>query len=534
VLARVFASLLCLLGAASAGLGVASATVWRPSDTLTASTSATGFLVTDPGVLDLAGDSVTVTARAAGPVVIALGTTGDVDAWVGGSRATHVTGLTSRTELATSVGKGATTPSSTMSAGTTSPSATASAAPTSPSATASAAPTSPSATASAGTTSPSASPTAAPTSSSGTAALPAETNDPTGSDLWVRQVTGEGTAELTWQRTDGRWSLLVAAPKGGLVDLTLSWPQTVTTPWLRPGIAAGGVLVVLGAAWWVLLLVRARRGSAGTRRVRQPSRRRVAPEADVPAAGPAEPVTAAARPAGRHSSHAASAPADEPTPAPAPTGRTRHGRRAAPVEVPVEVPGVGPVVRPAELPVPVADVPATTEPPVDVPASAITVPLTRRALREMREREARQGEAQRATGSEGAHGEPQPENGAAPAVVASGSTPHAVTYAPGAFSGEVAGPTDAARTVAEPSVPAPAAPKGRGTRRGPLSRLRRRRPVEPEPWSTEPEPLEPVALPEPPAASGPSADAWRRAWGLPGATSQPGQAAGADDQEEGR
>ncbi len=76
---------------------MASATVWRPSDTLTASTSATGYLVTDPGVLDLAGDSVTVTAHAAGPVVIALGTTGDVDAWVGESRATHVTGLTSRT-----------------------------------------------------------------------------------------------------------------------------------------------------------------------------------------------------------------------------------------------------------------------------------------------------------------------------------------------------------------------------------------------------------------------------------------------------
>ena len=101
MLPRVIASLLCLLGAVAAGLGVASATVWRPSDTLSASASSDTYLVTDPGVLDLAADRVTVVAHASGPVVVALGRTADVEAWVGTDPATRVTGLASRTELAT-------------------------------------------------------------------------------------------------------------------------------------------------------------------------------------------------------------------------------------------------------------------------------------------------------------------------------------------------------------------------------------------------------------------------------------------------
>ena len=111
-------------------------------------------------------------------------------------------------------------------------------------------------------------------------------------------------------------------------------------------------------------------------------------------------------------------------------------------------------------------------------------------------------------------------DGAAPAAVASGPTQPDVTTTgnPGRPGrGARPGRADRRRAVVARRCPRPAAPTGRGTRRGPFSRLRRRRTVEPEPWPTEPEPLEPVALPEPPAASGPSADAWRRAWGLPGA-----------------
>ncbi len=329
----------------------------------------------------------------------------------------------------------------------------------------------------------------------------------------------------------------------------MSWPQTVTTPWLRPGITAGVVLVVFGVVWWALLLIRARRRSAATRRVMRPSRPTAVPEAGLPASGSPEPLIAVARPVGRHSSHTAGAPADESTQTPA--GR-RHGRRAAPVVVPAAEPVEVAAIQPAVLPVSAA--PSSAQPAVDAPApdgaapesaapdsaapdSAApdsAVPLTRRALREMREREARQ----RAAGS--GHGQPQPDAAAEPVAVASGPAQPDVTDVTdgvGTPAAQAAAPAQAEPTAGEPSwpaVPAEAAPTGRGTRRGPFSRLRRRRTVEPEPWPTEPEPVEPVALPEPPAASGPSADAWRRAWGLPGAGPNPGSGTGTDDEEDGR
>ena len=35
--------------------------------------------------------------------------------------------------------------------------------------------------------------------------------DPAGSDLWVDETTGNGSAELVWTPRDGRWTLLAAA-----------------------------------------------------------------------------------------------------------------------------------------------------------------------------------------------------------------------------------------------------------------------------------------------------------------------------------
>src|SRR5690606_30742622 len=104
VLARVLASLLCLVGAAAIALGVASATAWRGSDTLVASAQAapgSTLILTEPGVLAMAADEVSVEASA-GPgdtVVLALGRTPDVEAWVGTDAHTVVTGLADWTTL---------------------------------------------------------------------------------------------------------------------------------------------------------------------------------------------------------------------------------------------------------------------------------------------------------------------------------------------------------------------------------------------------------------------------------------------------
>ncbi|WP_129338473.1 hypothetical protein [Cellulomonas endophytica] len=219
MLTRPFAAVLAAVGVVLVLLGVASATLWRADDVLTATaTSRTPLLVTDPGVLELGGDPVTVrvTAPDDAPVVLAVGRDTDVLGWVGTDPWTRVTGLSSWDALATSAGgEGA-------AAGV-------------------------------------ASSTAAEPSAGTDAAAPAPAPDPSGSDLWVTQVSGTGSAELVWPRPDeGRWLLLAATTGSGDPTLSLSWPRVVTTPWLWPLVTAGALLVLVALAVWVRAGRRAR------------------------------------------------------------------------------------------------------------------------------------------------------------------------------------------------------------------------------------------------------------------------------------
>ncbi|MFF1529675.1 hypothetical protein [Cellulomonas sp. NPDC058312] len=223
MLQRLIAALLGLLGVASVGLGVASATAWRADDPLIATAAPGGdvrTLVTDPGVLELAGDPVTVTVRAEGsPVVLAIGRDTDVTGWVGSDPYTRVTGLSDWHTLATTAGEPATDAPSTD----------------------------PSADAAAATPVPE--PSASAPAADGSAATAA---DPTGSDMWVVETSGDGSASLEWPAQDGRWSLIAVSLGDTAPTLDLSWPQTVTTPWLWPGVALGVLLLAVAA----ILLVR--------------------------------------------------------------------------------------------------------------------------------------------------------------------------------------------------------------------------------------------------------------------------------------
>ncbi|RHA44625.1 hypothetical protein D1825_00255, partial [Cellulomonas rhizosphaerae] len=205
------------------GLGVASATVWRADDVLVATATTTDHLiVTDPGVLELGGDPVTIraTTSSGDPVVLAIGRDTDVAGWVGTDAHTQVSGLAGWHELDT----------------------TAVAADPSASASPSASP-SPSASASA-SAKPSASATAAPSDETDDSAAA----DPTDSDLWVAQATGDGSARLVWPTQPGRWSLLVAGTGDSAPTLSLSWPRVVTTPWLWPLVILGALLALAAAA----------------------------------------------------------------------------------------------------------------------------------------------------------------------------------------------------------------------------------------------------------------------------------------------
>ncbi|MCC2310083.1 hypothetical protein [Cellulomonas chengniuliangii] len=235
MLHRLTAAVLSALGLLVMGLGVASATVWRGDDVLVATATpddGTQLLVADPGVLEMAGDPVTVTVEASGdtPVAIAIGRDTDVAGWVGQDAHLRVTGLAAWDQLRTEEVEGS-TPAPTAEDVAEEPEAP-----------------------------PAEGVEAAPADEAAAEpAVPAA--DPRGSDLWVAEASGNGSATLTWTDEPGRWSLLVASVGSEPPTLTLSWPRTVTTPWLVPSLAVGGLLLVVGILLGVRQWRRGRRGA---------------------------------------------------------------------------------------------------------------------------------------------------------------------------------------------------------------------------------------------------------------------------------
>lgn len=192
MLRRIIAYVLVALGVVVIAAAIASATVWKSSDSVAATLESgdVALVVTAPGVLDMVADQVTVTATApeGSPVTLAIGRDTDVAGWVGDAAHVQVTGLGSWTSLSSEVVDGA-----------------------------------------------------------------AEAPSPAGSDMWVAEETGTGEVTLSWTQADGRWSLLAATDgTAPAPTITLTWPQDVRTPFLVPGIVLGGILLVAGLAMIVL------------------------------------------------------------------------------------------------------------------------------------------------------------------------------------------------------------------------------------------------------------------------------------------
>ncbi len=228
VLRRTLGIILIILGLASAGLGVASATVWRESDTVVATAQPQGdgtLVVSDPGVLELVGSDVTIEATnpGGGQVTVVVGRDIDVEGWVGYDHSTRIRGLTDWTRLATSAVE----------------------------------------------------PEIPEPAEGQEAPVPGVGADPHGNDMWVADATGEGTVSLRWTDRAGRWSLLAAGvgenAQAPVVELT--WPREVTTPYLWPAVGAAAVLLLAGL---FLLMFR-----------RRPASRRTGTD-DAPKTSPAE------------------------------------------------------------------------------------------------------------------------------------------------------------------------------------------------------------------------------------------------------
>lgn len=395
MLQRVIGWVLVALGVVSASLGVASATVWRPDDLVTASSSGTGattLLMVEPGVLDLVSDDVTVTATRpdGGEIAVALGREVDVRGWVGSDAHLSVTGLATWDRLATTLVAGETTPLKPADDETTKP-------------------------ADDKTTTPSddgsAAATPEPATVVGTSGLVGP--DPSGSDMWFASATGTGSATLPVDVPAGvgRAMLLVASVGDGAPApvLALAWQREVATPWLVPALVVGvllllaGGLVLLAATRGGLLAVgaTARRSILETsaRTAATLSTRRDGRRADTPAEPPAP-----ATPAGTVSPTSTTTRTADLTEA-APSASSPYGPRPVAPSADSASGLSGIAVGATQLPAPASpyairrSAPSTgaaTDPASDTatplaataPAAAGGRPLTRREMREQAEREA--------------------------------------------------------------------------------------------------------------------------------------------------
>ncbi|MBO1750840.1 hypothetical protein J4G33_03390 [Actinotalea sp. BY-33] len=485
MLQRALATLLCLLGVVAISLAAASATVWRPSDTLVAQAQAADggtMVVTAPGVLDLAADEVLVEARAQGDqaVVIALGRTSDVEAWVGEDAYTLVTGFADAEVLRTEVVE----PAPEEAEGDAEETA-------------------------------ADAPEAEDSEAAEEDAEPRPAPDPAGSDLWVTEVGGVGEAELSWTTEPGRWSVLVATTgeDAGPPSVSLTWPQEVRTPWLVPGVAVGSVLLLAGIVWWALLLLRARREARRPAPIRvtstpagglplhvgtvtplggAPTRQSTSPQVEGVGSG-GGPTTAAPAPLAGAAAAEASGPDGPPT---GPMTRrqireleqrralearqaTSRGRRPARGAESAPT-GQTPAVPPAGGP------PAPAAPPAGPPSAsdATTRPPGDRA-----------DEPQPAAGWRGRLGRALPARRSEKATADSPGAPLAPGRAGRGAGGLTDRPGDAPGSGAAGTPPGPA----------PLT------------WSTRPQ-----------AGQSASADAWRKAWGF---GPEGGAAGSAEDAE---
>ncbi len=202
--------MLALAGVLVILASVIAAVVVRSSDTATLTLGErpdVPVIVSGPGVLDAVDPEVTVRATAGDDeqVVLAIGRTSEVEAWLGGADHMRVTGLSSWEELTTEVVTGDLQ----------------------------------------------AAPTDAP------AEEPAEETpglpNPAGSDLWVVETVSTGSAELSWSDSPGRWSLVAATDgTGPAPEIELEWGREVSTPWLVPGIVVGVLALVAGVTMLVL------------------------------------------------------------------------------------------------------------------------------------------------------------------------------------------------------------------------------------------------------------------------------------------
>ena len=245
---RVLSIVLIVLGLLAVILAVASATIWRPSQTAVATlkpAATTAYVVTGDGVLNMVDSTVTITAKAKdanSTVTLALARSEDAQAWLANDPYTEVTGLSSWESLS---GRTITERCNVKATATPTAKATGTAAATAKA----------TATASAKATATStAKATATPTpDAKGCIKAVASKASLNGSDMWVTSKTGKGSVSFTYDPSSSNYVVLAATDgKQPAPTFSLSWKRSVSTPWLIPGLIVGGLLVAGGVFIFML------------------------------------------------------------------------------------------------------------------------------------------------------------------------------------------------------------------------------------------------------------------------------------------
>ncbi len=237
---RVLSIVLIVLGLLAVILAVASATIWRPSQTAVATlkpAATTAYVVTGDGVLNMVDSTVTITAKAKdanSTVTLALARSEDAQAWLANDPYTEVTGLSSWESLS---GRTITERCNVKAAPTATATSTAKA----------------TATASAKATATSTAKATPTPDAKGCIKAVASNASLNGSDMWVTSKTGKGSVSITYDPSSSNYVVLAATDgKQAAPTFSLSWKRTVGTPWLIPGLIVGGLLVAGGVFIFML------------------------------------------------------------------------------------------------------------------------------------------------------------------------------------------------------------------------------------------------------------------------------------------
>lgn len=189
------AAVMLVVGMALIVVGVGSATWWKDSPIIEASTETTsesGVIATNPGVLELVDDTVRVTARAPGTTVeMVVASTDIANLWLGDEPHASVTGLSTWSSLSTAEPDEDTAP-----------------------------------------------------------------EDPLtieGSDLFHPEnfISAEDSVELHFVVPPGDWTLIALGQDGTTPQLTLTWEREVNTPLAIPLSIVGIVLLAAGSALFI-------------------------------------------------------------------------------------------------------------------------------------------------------------------------------------------------------------------------------------------------------------------------------------------